>query len=237
MSGKLFYSCKENTNNEIPYSNFPKLAPYAAGTIDILCLGFLAFTAYYKTTWRNSSKNDKIRIPLLAFLFVTCLVDVIYSMVVIGFPFYTSFMKPVVVLMFLSTIRANLKTVLYDLKDSSIVLLIIFSFIFFFAFSGFFLFQGSLEGVTTFPDIGTSYYNMLILLTTANFPNVMLPAYNSARSNSIFFLVFLVFGLYFLLNVLLAIVFDNYKKRIEETVLEKQNERHKYIEMYYRCYD
>jgi two pore calcium channel protein len=78
---------------------------------------------------------------------------------------------------------------------------------------------------------------MLILLTTANFPNVMLPAYNSARSNSIFFLVFLVFGLYFLLNVLLAIVFDNYKKRIEDTVLEKQNERHKYIEMYYRCYD
>jgi two pore calcium channel protein len=142
-----------------------------------------------------------------------------------NFPFYTSLMKPVVVLLFLNTLRANLKVVLLDLKDSLIVLLIIFSFIFFFAFSGFFLFQGSLEGVTTFPDIGQSYYNMLILLTTANFPNVMLPAYNSARANSIFFLVFLVFGLYFLLNVLLAIVFDNYKKRIDETVALKQNER------------
>jgi FlaA1/EpsC-like NDP-sugar epimerase len=136
----LFYSCKEFTNNTIPYSNCPKLAPYAAGIIDILCLGFLAFTATYKTFWRTTSKKDRIRIPLLAFLFVTCLIDVIYSMVEISFPFYTSFMKPVVVLMFLNTIRANLKIVLYDLKDSSIVLLIIFSFIFFFAFSGFFLF-------------------------------------------------------------------------------------------------
>jgi two pore calcium channel protein len=151
-------------------------------------------------------------------LFVSCSIDIVYSMVNGNFPFYTSLMKPVVVLLFLNTLRANLKVVLLDLKDSLIVLLIIFSFIFFFAFSGFFLFQGSLEGVTTFPDIGQSYYNMLILLTTANFPNVMLPAYNSARANSIFFLVFLVFGLYFLLNVLLAIVFDNYKKRIDETV-------------------
>jgi hypothetical protein len=75
--------------------------------------------------------------------------------------------------------------------------------------------------VTTFPTVEAAYYNMVILLTTANFPDVMLPAYNAYRFNASFFIVFLVFGLYFLLNVLLAVVFDNYKKKLEEKVSQK----------------
>ena len=55
---------------------------------------------------------------------------------------------------------------------------------------------------------------MMILLTTANFPNIMLPSYNSHRVYALFFLGYLIIGLYFLQNILLAIVFDNYKKRI-----------------------
>lgn len=51
-------------------------------------------------------------------------------------------------------------------------------------------------------------------MTTANFPDIMLPAYNANRYNCITFIVFLIFGLYFLQNILLAIVIDNYKKRL-----------------------
>ena len=65
----------------------------------------------------------------MGLLFVSCSIDIVYSMVNGNFPFYTSLMKPVVVLLFLNTLRANLKVVLLDLKDSLIVLLIIFSFI------------------------------------------------------------------------------------------------------------
>ena len=66
---------------------------------------------------------------------------------------------------------------------------------------------------------------MTILLTTANFPDVMLPSYNMNRASCLFYLIFLTFGLYFLLNVLLAIVFDNYKTRIEEKCTSKANKR------------
>ena len=147
-------------------------------------------------------------------LYIICVTDLIITMVVIRAPTINNFLKPFTVLLFLPTIRQNMKTVIYDLKDSLVVLVIIFGFIFFFAFTGFFLFQGTLEGVTGFPDILTSYYNMLILLTTANFPDFMLPAYNVSRGYCVFFILFLMIGLYFLLNVLLAIVFDNYTKKL-----------------------
>jgi two pore calcium channel protein len=109
-----------------------------------------------------------------------------------------------------------MKTVYYDLKASFGAITIIFALVLWFSFTGFFIFRGTLEGIGTFSDISVSYYNMMILLTTANYPDVMLPAYNVRRLNSIFFMLFLTLGLYFLLNVLLAIVFNNFKSKVEQ---------------------
>ena len=40
-----------------------------------------------------------------------------------------------------------------------------------------FIFDNSVEGFTYFKDFSSSFYSMTILITTANFPDVMLPAY------------------------------------------------------------
>ena len=61
-----------------------------------------------------------------------------------------------------------------------------------------------------FPDILTSYYNMLILLTTANFPDVMLPAYLHNRAAFFFWMIFLTLGLFLFMNMLLAIFYGSY---------------------------
>ena len=44
-------------------------------------------------------------------------------------------------------------------------------------------------------------------------------------------------GLYFLLNLLLAIVYDNYKTRIETKVNSKNKDRINFIRQYYYAYD
>ena len=67
-----------------------------------------------------------------------------------------------------------------------------------------------------FPDIGESYFNMLVLLTTANFPDVMLPAYNVNYFNSFFFITYLGIGLYFLFNILLANVYNQFMMRFQK---------------------
>ena len=49
---------------------------------------------------------------------------------------------------------------------------------------------------------------MLILMTTANFPDVMMPAVNDQFFYSLIFIIYLLFGLYFLFNILLANVYN-----------------------------
>lgn len=77
--------------------------------------------------------------------------------------------------------------------------------------------------------MGATFYQLIILLTTCNFPNIMLPAYNDKRIYSLYFVFFLIIGLFFLMNVLLAVVYENYKKRIETKAELKTNKRVGYI--------
>ena len=61
------------------------------------------------------------------------------------------------------------------------------------------------------PNVGEAAWNLFILLTTANYPDVMMPAYSTNRLSSIFFVVFLCFGLFFLMNVALAVIYNNFE--------------------------
>ena len=57
----------------------------------------------------------------------------------------------------------------------------------------------------------------------------MLPAYNTSTWYTVFFIVYVIFGVFFLMNVLLAVIFDNYKRRVEWTSANRAKERMKYI--------
>ena len=57
---------------------------------------------------------------------------------------------------------------------------------------------------------------MIILMTTANFPDIMLPAYAENYWVMLFFVSYLIFGLYLLMNFLLANVFNKFRDRLEE---------------------
>jgi hypothetical protein len=69
------------------------------------------------------------------------------------------------------------------------------------------MFLNTAEGAESFSSLRVSFVSLLILLTTANFPDVMMPAYNVSRAYIIFFASFVVVGIYFLLNFVLAIIY------------------------------
>jgi uncharacterized membrane protein (DUF106 family) len=69
------------------------------------------------------------------------------------------------------------KRYLLVIKDSIPMVIFIMIYILYFAWMGQRLFSGTLEGVQYFGQIGDSFFNMLVLMTTSNFPDIMLPAY------------------------------------------------------------
>ncbi len=67
--------------------------------------------------------------------------------------------------------------------------------------------------VNYFETIWTSMMHLFILLTTANYPDVMMPMYDCTQWASLFFIVFVIVGLYFLLSLILAVVYTHFAAR------------------------
>ena len=101
----------------------------------------------------------------------------------------------------------------------------------FYAWIGNALFFGSEEGLTYFSSLVESMYTLWICVTTANYPDVMMLAYNRNRISNIFFISFMVIAYYLLMNVVLATVVNSYnnsnieyqKKRLESVNTKMMN--------------
>ena len=76
---------------------------------------------------------------------------------------------------------------------------------------GLVLFHAS--GGAPFASYGAAYLSLFVLLTTANNPSVMMEAYRHSRPAVLFFFLFLVLGLFTLMNLLLATIFSAYVRR------------------------
>lgn len=62
-----------------------------------------------------------------------------------------------------------------------------------------------------FKNLSEAFMSMLILLTTANNPDIMMPAYNQNRLYSIYFVLFLTIGLYCFMNMLTAVIYNQFR--------------------------
>ncbi|KAA0175186.1 hypothetical protein FNF27_03194 [Cafeteria roenbergensis] len=76
-----------------------------------------------------------------------------------------------------------------------------------------------------FGNIGCAMDQLFILLTTANFPDVMLPAYHCFQWSPVFFVAYLVVGLYFMLNLVLAVSYSVFQGHTKDKVLGTVNKR------------
>ena len=94
--------------------------------------------------------------------------------------------------------------------DFAAVAALIVIFVAFAAWTATLLFLPSSPEGEILPDFIEASWQLFILLTTANYPDVMMPAYTSNRLAALFFIAFVCVGTFFLMNYQLAVVYSSY---------------------------
>ncbi|KAL5256032.1 hypothetical protein ACHWQZ_G011296 [Mnemiopsis leidyi] len=78
----------------------------------------------------------------------------------------------------------------------------------------------------SFSDPLIGMVRLVVLISTENYPDVMLPAFKANRANFLYFIVFIFIGMFLLLSVLLAVIVEfwlSYLKKTNDS--EKRKER------------
>ncbi|XP_066953785.1 two pore calcium channel protein 1-like isoform X3 [Macrobrachium rosenbergii] len=91
-----------------------------------------------------------------------------------------------------------------------------------FSLMGYKLFGGRgmkwVDGRPYFDTYWDSIFDLYVLVTTANNPDIMMPAYDASPYYVIFFVLFLVICFFIYMNIILAVIYNNYRKHLKNEV-------------------
>ncbi|XP_021541268.1 two pore calcium channel protein 2 [Neomonachus schauinslandi] len=190
-------------------------------SVEVLCL--LVFAAdvsvkSYLVGWAQFRMN----LWLLAYLavLVVSLMDWIVSLsLVCQEPLrIRRLLRPFFLMQNSSLMKKTLKCIRSSLPEMASVLLLLVVHLCVFTMFGMLLFTGKKQGdgqdrerLMYFHNLPEALTSLLVLLTTANNPDVMTPAYSKNRAYAIFFIVFTLIGSLFLMNLLTAIIYNQFR--------------------------
>lgn len=216
------YTCQVHANGHlihVPMSGLPLLPQRVLHSIELLCVFSIVGIVLLRRSFMNESKTAKMRTTAIMVLCCISTADNVQALVTQNRVYVASYLRPVIFVIFVREVRQCLMRIGLVLADARGVIALICMHVVFFSWLGVSLFSGMAEGQASFDSMEEAMWNMLVLLTTCNFPDIMLPAYSINRLYCIFFIVYLVIGLFILFNLLLAAFFNNYRSQIENAAL------------------
>ncbi|XP_074652943.1 two pore channel protein 2-like [Tubulanus polymorphus] len=121
--------------------------------------------------------------------------------------------RPFFLLQNSSLMKKAMNSLRRSLPEIASVLLLLGFHLFLFTLFGMLLFPrpDDDEGSQYFQKIEDSFMNLLVLLTTANNPDVMMPAYRKNRLFALYFIIFLIIGLYCFMSMLTAVIYNQFR--------------------------
>lgn len=72
---------------------------------------------------------------------------------------------------------------------------------------------GTAEGELHFRGLSGAAWTLIVMLTTCNFPDAALPAYEASRASLAFFMLFVMLGAWLLLSLATAVVYKSYAEQ------------------------
>ncbi|VFR02665.1 unnamed protein product [Cuscuta campestris] len=223
------YTCSDREYyflGQLPYLSHTESLIYEGVTLLILMAHVLFPISYegFQIYWRSILNRLKV---LLLLVLVADLV--VYVLSIAGLYYLPFRAAPYLrVVFFILNIR--------ELGDSILILagmlgtylnVMVLSvlFLLFCSWLGYVIFEDTQQGKTVFSSYSATLSQMFVLFTTSNNPDVWIPAYKESRWYCLFFVLYVLLGVYFVTNLILAVVYDSFKSELAKRVAEKDRVR------------
>ncbi|XP_044304859.1 two pore calcium channel protein 1 isoform X1 [Varanus komodoensis] len=214
---------------EAPAVPMLRLGIYIHATLELLALTVVLFELSMKMRWLGFHTYIRHKRTMIK----TCVLLLQFAEAIVVLVRQTSHVRITRALRciflvdcrYCGAVRRNLRQIFQSLPPFIDILLLLLFFMVIFAILGFYLFSPN-KSDPYFSTLENSLVNLFVLLTTANFPDVMMPSYSRSPWSCIFFIVYLSIELYFIMNLLLAVVFDTFsdieKRKFRSLLLHKR---------------
>jgi two pore calcium channel protein 3 len=203
----------------------------AACAIEILCLAFYVFRIVHYRNLMSSRKfwGDRKNVVLVAVLAI-CAVDTLQFLVVEGMNMngvrFSRILRPLIYINFADFrqvrrgIRSMRKTIVA--VGNVIVLLLLTIALFMLLFVKLFQFREWVDksGKPYFASYSDAYFDLYVLMTSANFPDIMMPAIDHNYVYAFAFIIYFILATYIFLAIILASVYNNYRKHLKDEIEE-----------------
>ncbi|TNN29659.1 Two pore calcium channel protein 1 [Liparis tanakae] len=225
----VYVSADAQTHNSSSHAQLSVKVPVHA-TLELLALVMVAFELCMKLRWLGfhtfiRHKRTMVKTCVLLLQFVEAIVVLVRQTSHLR---VTRALRPIFLVdcRYCGAVRRNLRQIFQSLPPFIDILLLLLFFMVIFAILGFCLFSPNTAD-PYFSTLENSLVSLFVLVTTANFPDVMMPAYSKNRWSCVFFIVYLSIELYFIMNLLLAVVFDTFngveKMKFKSLLLHKRS--------------
>lgn len=186
------------------------------------------------------SRVNLLKVVLMALLGADILIYALYAITsgpILSLPFrFAPYLRVLLLIVDVRTLRECVKTVVAITRVLDIVALFLV-FLLFSSCLAFVLFEDTEQGRIYFSTYGNTLYRMFVLFTTSNNPDVWLPAYKAFRSSCFFFILYILFGVYFITNLILAVVYDSFKEQLVILIRERRSKRKRILQAAFTLLD
>lgn len=219
------YSCKVD-GNDVPLSGIPILPQRITYSFEAVIVIFFLCMNFLRNSYVVKSRTSQARFMLISLLCVLVLGDIGQVLVTDRRPYIAHFARVILFVIYLRSVRESLFRVFVVIHKARYVLILLILHIFIFGWMANFLFRDLYKDYQYFHSFHDSLWSMLILLSTANFPDIMMPAYLENQAYCLFFIFYLVIGLLVLQRLMLAVLYNDYKNHIQSIVTKFFKSQH-----------
>nr|XP_032527043.1 two pore calcium channel protein 1-like isoform X2 [Danaus plexippus plexippus] len=192
-----------------------ELPVWAHGTIELLALTIIGIELHLKLKWIGWGTIFKHKRTMIKG--VTLLIMVLEAVVVLcrqsSHFRVTRALRPIFLVdtRHCGGVRRFIRQILQSLPPIIDMLGLLMFFVATYSLLGFYLFSEHVDN-GHFQTISDSFVSMFVLLTTANFPDVMMPSYAKSKWYALFFILYIITVLYVLMNLMLAVVYEAFTR-------------------------